>query len=541
MSLLTYESDQLISMIGSKRMLQLQMRELFKQLIVRPQRTLFLDPFCGSGAIARIARALGCKVLASDIEPWTFIVNYVYLTLNQKDLTSMFVDFGGLDGYLSLLHLNGLYRANEGQDLPYGYLSAHYGPQDDEQYDGNRERLFFSRFNALYFDTIRHDIEEAWIANRISAEEKCVILALLLYEIRCRANISGTFSSYHKTFGSRDKTGRTRVFAQPTLQAPILAPSETQRGIVALQDALEVVPASSVDFCYLDVPATVHQYGSTCHLLNSVAMWDYLIPNNERNAAGELVDRAGLRSDRKQTYSPFCSHKRAGEAMVTLLNRVDAGTVVLSYPSRGILNPKWLEELLLMRFKEVKLLLLERPRRGGRQSRNSLKGEYEHLLIASRGATFSLLNDLDWQSAHQLKTIGNLRKEVFYPGEDFGPFTFSAKVLLDYFELEQLRDSYSLQELTVLQEALTQRLCSDQEEAIKLLATALDEQALSASVKERLERKLLSLLRTLSFDHCWESFGKTYDFLVSNVRASATLQREIEALYQRLQARERSD
>ncbi|HLW21762.1 MAG TPA: DNA adenine methylase, partial [Sphaerochaetaceae bacterium] len=155
LSLPRYETDQLISIIGSKRPVADRLRFLLSSLAPQGKDTLFLDPFCGSGVVSRIARALGMQVRASDLEPFAFITNYVYLTLSNEDLVPLFSEMGGLDAYVSMLNLEGLYAARSGIDPVRPFLSSHYAPQSDEQLEMVQERLFYTAANARFLDTVR--------------------------------------------------------------------------------------------------------------------------------------------------------------------------------------------------------------------------------------------------------------------------------------------------------------------------------------------------------------------------------------------------
>lgn len=493
-----YETDQLISIIGNKRSVQQQLRVLFEQLLVKPQRSLFVDPFCGSGAVARIARSLGCRVAASDVEPFTFITNYVYLSLDNDELNSMFTEFGGLDAYLTMLNLQGLFASTSNRDLPYGYLSTHYAPRDDQQYDGKRERLFFTRANALFLDAIREEVEHNWISGKISASEKCVILSSLLYEASRKANTSGTFTSYHKQFGSYEAGARSRITTECSIQAPMLIDAPSLKGTVRIQRAEDAVANHSADLCFLDPPATVHQYGGTCHLLNSIAMWDKPVPDNRLDQDGNLIDRSGMRKDKGATYSEFCSLKHAGAAMVRLLNRVDARTVVLTYPRNALVDPVWLDEMLRARFKHVRTILLHKRNQGGRQPATRSKEGFEQVIVADQGSASSHLVSLDWTTLSKMAAIRSFDEAVFRPCESLGPLSFTGGVLLDSdwesFRLEDLTHA----ELDGLASALEASRCQSVAESLVVLMEALAGKTsyrLDGKGRVRVERKIISLVR----------------------------------------------
>ncbi|MDD2296717.1 MAG: DNA adenine methylase, partial [Sphaerochaetaceae bacterium] len=300
-----YETNQLISIIGSKRPISDSLRLILSSLTPRRGTPLFLDPFCGSGVVSRLARGMGMAVRAGDTQPFSYLINHVYLSLENDDLNPMLPEMGGLDAYFSLLNMQGLFASESASALARPFLSRYYAPQDDEDYDGKRERLFFTAANARFLDAVREVIETDWIEGRISANEKAVVLASILYEASRKANTSGSFTAYHKSFAGAGNVIRKRIVEPCLLTPPVLPDAEVPRGEMNLCEASKFVKRSSADICYLDPPATVHQYGSTYHLLNTITMWDDFSPSNQRDKEGQLLSKAGIRSDWKQTHSPF--------------------------------------------------------------------------------------------------------------------------------------------------------------------------------------------------------------------------------------------
>ena len=81
-----YLTRQLIPYIGNKRRLLPFLDAVFDELEShRPVRT-FLDPFAGSGAVARLARARGWQVTAGDWEPFSVEINRCHLGLEASRL-----------------------------------------------------------------------------------------------------------------------------------------------------------------------------------------------------------------------------------------------------------------------------------------------------------------------------------------------------------------------------------------------------------------------------------------------------------------------
>jgi adenine-specific DNA-methyltransferase len=513
-----YETNQLVSLLGGKRALQEPLRLIFEELMPKRGLALFVDPFSGSGAVTRIARSLGCKVAAGDLEPFAFILNHVYLTLDSSDLAPLFREMGGLDAYLSLLNLQGLYAATNGLDLPQGYLSRYYAPHEDARYDGERERLYYTRFNALFLDAVREEIEQSWLSGRITAVEKAIVLSCILYEASRRANTSGSFTAYLKKFGSYEETALSRITGQSELSAPMLPEEGAVKGSMYIEEASNLVKRFKADICFLDPPSSIHQYGSAYHMLNSITVWDHLAPSDERDAQGCLVDRSGIRSDWKQTHSPFCSLKHADAAMIHLLGCVDARHIVLTYPSSGIISAQRIYELLSAHSQPVRVIPLPKRNQGGRQPLNGVKKTVEQVFITGKSASTMLMVEDSMEKLRYIAQLHDLISAVFHPAKRQGPLTYTGGVLLE--ELPPAHELLAYEAVTLatlVREALALR-CDTLEESLDVMVEALDGRnqfPVDGKGRVRIEKRILSILRR----GCDTSHRQSFDSLYMRVCA----------------------
>jgi adenine-specific DNA-methyltransferase len=534
-SLPQYESDQLISLMGNKRALQESLRLVFSDLMPKKGTPVFLDPFCGSGAVSRVAKSLGFRVLAGDLEPFSFIVNHVYLSLDNADLLPLFAEMGGLDAYLSLLNLQGLYAASTDEDLPKGYLSRYYAPRNDHEYDGQKERLYYTRFNALFLDAVREEIEQGWLQGRISAVEKAIVLSCILYEASRRANTSGSFTAYLKQFGSYEKSAPSRITASSELHAPILAEEGSVRGTMYSEEASILVKRCVADICYLDPPSSIHQYGSAYHLLNSITLWDRYVPGVDTDSLGNLIDRGGIRPDWKQTHSPFCSLKHADAAMVHLIGSVDARNIVLTYPSSGIVSAQRIFELLSARHGPVRMVPLAKRNQGGRQPLSGKKKNVEQIFITGKVASLSITVGDSMQKLPYITRLQEMLSAVFYPREDCGLLHFNGGVLLEELPPASCLLAYSSSELANFVKDMEGSVCESLEDSLDLLLDALGEDSpypLDGKGRARIEKRILSLLRR----SCDSSHRELFDSLFMQVCAKVQGRSTFASLGRRLDA-----
>lgn len=494
-----YETDQLLSLIGSKRAIQQPLRFIISELFTTCHSLLFLDPFCGSGSVSRLARSLGLRVIASDTQPFLFVVNSVYLGLNNDDLAFLFPTMGGLDAYFSYLNMLGLYAAQTTEGIGEGYLSRYYAPRDDANYDGMRERLFFTQANARFLDAVRREIEQSRLDGQISEQEKLVVLASLISEASRRANTLGSFTAFHKRFATREKPVRARITTPCMLQPPLLVEQNVPRGEMYCEEASLFVKRYRADICYLDPPATVRQYGSSYHLLNSIALWDHMVPSDERDAEGKLLDHAGIRSDWKQTASPFCSLKHADKALVHLLDCVDARYIVLTYPTSGIISSERIRELLSARHAPVQVIPLFKRKQGGRQKKSGTKETIEQVFVAGKKETLSLCGEDSMEKLKACKRLDELSSSIFRHASDSGPFHFIGGVILATFPQADVLLHYSAQQLHAFADDMEKNRCASYEEAVKTLAEALagTDRQVHGVGRSYIEKRLFSLLRRM--------------------------------------------
>jgi adenine-specific DNA-methyltransferase len=376
-----YLKEQLIAYIGNKRALLPFLHDVLARLPVDPQRARFLDPFAGSGSVARLARLMGFAVQANDWEPYAHIINSCHLCVGASEAGSLFRARGGLAAVLE--ELNGLPPLPEER----AYISRHYAPRDTARADWRTERLFYTRENARVIDAVRERIEEMYPgspADPASSREKAVLLAPLLYEAATHTNTSGVFKACHRGFGGHGKDALRRIMAGIRVREPVLVDSPAPCG-VECGDARRFLSGRSAEVCYLDPPYAVHQYGSNYFMLNTIALWDRPPVSEERGPDGRLRHKAGIRPDWTRTRSAFCYKATALSAMRDVVHAADCRWLVMSYSNEGLIG---LEELCDLLAETGRLTMrstgyVKYP--GGRQSLSRTIRNLECALIVERG------------------------------------------------------------------------------------------------------------------------------------------------------------
>lgn len=316
-----YLTDQLIPYIGNKRKLLALIYRAILQTGVKSGT--FFDAFAGSGVVSRLAKMSGFRVVSNDWEPYAETINSAYIATNTPP---PFAGLGGLDNAIAALN-----------SLPgvSGYIATHYCPRDDEHYDTNRERMFYTQQNGRRIDAIREQIK-AWRDNGVIDEnEETVLLAPLIYQASYCSNTSGVFKGFHRGWGGATKTAWYRIRSYLTLDVPLFHDNGVEN-LVLRADAAQVADDIECDIAYLDPPYNQHQYGANYHLLNTVTLWDKPVLSPVISSNGRR-DKAAIRLDwRTERRSPYCYKSSAFDAFADLVSRLKARYILLSYSTDGL-------------------------------------------------------------------------------------------------------------------------------------------------------------------------------------------------------------
>lgn len=398
-----YLSSQLIAYIGNKRSLLPFLYQTIGAVTGGSFEGIFLDAFAGSGAVARLAKMLGFRVYANDWEPYAYAINSCHIGLDLDDLSGAFHDRGGVEKAFAEINADG--------PVVEPYISRHYSPRKTTDADYKKERMFYTRENGLFIDRVRERIE-AWYPDADSVERR-LLLASLTYQAATHANTNGVFKAFHRGFGGFGRDALSRIMRSMELQIPILINGETCG--VGCEDAAVFVRRHSADICYLDPPYNQHQYGSNYHLLNTIVAWDKPPVDNSHGDDGRLKHKAGIRRDWVKTKSPFCYRNTAPTAMSDLLDGIDAGTIIISYNTEGII-PFWQLFELLAETGSVEIRTSDYiVYRGGKQSISRSLYNQEFLFILDRRRPFDPASRKRARRFLLTREIAAMQKAAYHP------------------------------------------------------------------------------------------------------------------------------
>jgi len=488
-----YLTRQIIAYIGNKRKLLLL---IHRALALIPgaisSGTVFVDFFSGSGIVSRLARMLGFEVHANDWEEYTRVINTAYLTINKSELSLLFTREGGVKAVLD--RLNTLPEPC----IEEQYMARYYAPAkiDIEQCDFRKERLFYTRSNALAIDKIRNAIEELYPLSEMrekNQKKRNLLLALLIYEAATHTNTSGVFKAYHKGFGGHNGDALKRILAPIHLKYPVLIDSP-EKCFVYKEDANTLAKRKKpwrIDIAYIDPPYNQHQYGSNYHILNTIALWDKKPAPLEYNKNGVLKDKAAIRKDWVKTRSDYCYRDKAVSAFEDLIANVNSKYILISYSTEGIIPFEQMKKICSGKG-EVSIITNEYTKYpGGKQSNLRINKNIEFVMIIDTSKKSSPLHIIQIDKMIKIRKLLLLFKKRFLRAELSKNFEliedgYSIKVNLPsgtfkmkspyFFEIETPPDIYNLdwKDIDILYQKLENCVCISKEEELEEIMANID-------------------------------------------------------------------
>lgn len=482
-----YLSEGIIAYIGNKRRLLGLIGEAVSRAAGQSSLSglRFADPFSGSGIVSRYARFMGMQVTANDWEPYAEALARAWLQPRPGDILRLFGTGSGLEDAITAF--NNLPDPNS-EDT---YLARYYAPSTHhlEDADYRRERLFYTRQNALRLDAARNQLESMELPEGLGAEDMILrhslLLAPLVYAAATNVNTSGVFKAYHRGFGGHGRDALGRITAPIRFRAPRII--DAPAGRVFAMDAAELAAGGMMDdsdIVYLDPPYNQHQYGSNYHLLNTIVRWDRIPEPLDIGTDGTLLRKAGIRPDWTETRSAYCSKKTAEAAFGALLESLKAPMLLISYSTDGIIP--------FHRLRSIcegygRLSLMANPYvtyRGGRQSVSRRDANLEFILIVERGRSTGRadrdrldallarrrlqLAGADFYRPDMLRQLGRVDGRFWKPVLPGGEITLATSHLARIEEIPE-PENLSAGDVRALSELLSRARCRSRDEELTVI------------------------------------------------------------------------
>ncbi len=359
-----YLSEQLITYLGNKRRLLgfigSGVAQVQRRLTTTKLKTF--DVFSGSGVVARYLKQFSSHITVNDLESYSRVINQCYLSSSEE--------FNNTD-YLKYYKI--IKEKIDNEDFDEGFITRLYSPKDDTNIQYG-ERVFYTRRNALFIDTVRKFISD------LPESVVPYFLAPLLSQASIHSNTSGVFKGFYKNantkigqFGGTNRDALTRITSDMKLNKPIFSRFDCDYHVFQ-EDANKIVKEiDEIDLAYIDPPYNQHPYGSNYFMLNLIV--DYVEPDNISKVSG--IPTNWNRSD-------YNRRQKAFHVFEDLIENIKAKFVIISFNSEGFISLNQMKDLLE---KHGKLTILEtnyNTFRGCRNLRNRDKHVTEYLYLLEK-------------------------------------------------------------------------------------------------------------------------------------------------------------
>lgn len=320
----------IMNYIGSKKtLLDFLEKSIYK--VVDKKDFTFLDLFAGTGIVGQHFKSKGHKVIANDLQYYSFVLNKNYIG-NHKVLK-----FKKLEQELNKLKkINYKERNNfvcsylNDLNEKKGFIYKNYclgGTKNNEF-----ERQYFSDKNGKKVDAIRAKIEE-WKKNKLlTSNEYYFLLATLLENIDKVANTASVYGAFLKKL----KKSAQNIF----IMKPANFIYNDQDHNVFNEDIETLIEKVGGDVLYLDPPYNHRQYAPNYHILETIA----------KNDNPKIRGKTGLRDYSKQK-SKFSQKTEVLKSFKNLIQKANVKYIFLSYNNEGLMTPKDVKDIMGLRGK----------------------------------------------------------------------------------------------------------------------------------------------------------------------------------------------
>ncbi|MFA6376277.1 MAG: DNA adenine methylase [Candidatus Paceibacterota bacterium] len=316
--------------IGSKLSL-LGFLEASINKVVDKNCRVFCDLFAGTGVVGSHFKKIGYKIIANDIQYYSYVLNRHYVG-NHKELSFSGVacEIVGLENEkienrkkIVCDYLNSIKREK-------GFIYKNYcfgGTKNKKE-----SRQYFSDGNGMKCDAIRAKIENWKNEKSISDDEYYFLLASLVESIDKCANTASVYGAFLKQL--KKSAANTFIFKPAELII------NDQNHEVYNEDINQLMETIQGDILYLDPPYNQRQYATNYHILETVAKYD----------SPKIYGKTGLRNYESQK-SCYCSRPNVKNAFKDLILKAKVRYIFLSYNNEGLMSAADIREVMSLRGK----------------------------------------------------------------------------------------------------------------------------------------------------------------------------------------------
>ncbi|GIW25215.1 DNA adenine methylase [Meiothermus sp.] len=289
----------MIKYIGSKRALLPWIVEIIEKISKLKKANRVVDLFSGSSRVGHALKAKGFDVVANDINAYAFVLAQTLVEADAREYTR--------DRVEKILAELMRVAPVEGWFTKANCIDARY----------------FQPKNGAKIEAIRELIESVYSSDPLL---KAILLTSLILAADKVDSTTGIQMAYLKDWAPR-------AYNDLRLEYPPLLPGT---GKAFQGDALDMAGQLEADIFYLDPPYNQHSYLGNYHVWETLVRWDN----------PQTYGVAQKRVDVQERKSPFNSKREAKEAMRTVLSRINANHVVVSFSNEGFFAAEEIEAML---------------------------------------------------------------------------------------------------------------------------------------------------------------------------------------------------
>jgi len=309
--------------IGSKLSLLNFIEKSIDEVVGKNTDYTFCDLFAGTGAVGTHFKKKGYRVIANDIQYYSYVLNRHYIGNHRELRFEKLIEIIPKLKYSDLADRKSIIcEYLQGLKGIEGFIFKNYCPQGSSE-----DRLYFTAENGQKCDAIREKIENWYNQNLINNDEYYFLLTTLLEAIDKCANTASVYGAFLKNF--------KKSALKPLQLLPAKLYVNDNDHEVFNEDVNVVISKISPDVIYLDPPYNARQYSTNYHLLETIAKYDN----------PEIHGKTGLRDYSKQK-SLYCSRTKAKEAFSDLIDKAKAKYIFLSYNNEGLMSLDDIEEIM---------------------------------------------------------------------------------------------------------------------------------------------------------------------------------------------------
>ncbi len=302
---------------------------------------VFADLFAGTGIVGATFKENNCKVIANDIQHYSYVLNKHYIENNPPIDASLLNYLNSLKGIDGFVFNNYCLGSGSG-------------------------RNYFSNYNGRKCDAIRQELERLKNSNEINIKQYYYYLASLINSIDKYANTASVYGAFLKHL-KRSAAKKFKLELLPVIDGD-------SNGVVYIKDINELIREVEGDVLYLDPPYNARQYCAYYHVLETISRYDNPI----------LSGKTGLR-DYSDQKSDFCSKRTVQTVFEDLIANAKFKFIFLSYNNEGLMDLNLIKSIM-EKYGEYQVATTEyrRFRADKEENRNhkaSSTVEYLHCLI----------------------------------------------------------------------------------------------------------------------------------------------------------------